>query len=126
MRRVVVRGCRMTGLLWNEGALRHVVFRDCRIDLAAFAATELEQVIFDGCILRQADFQDADLVCVRFDGCDLTGADLTGAGGRVGLRASPPDPCGDPGLPRAAGCGGEHRRGGGALPGPARPPSSPS
>jgi uncharacterized protein YjbI with pentapeptide repeats len=69
----------MTGLLWNEGALRHVVFRDCRIDLAAFAATELEQVVFDGCNLRQADFQDADLVCVRFDGCDLTGADLTGA-----------------------------------------------
>ena len=69
----------MTGLLWNEGELRHVVLRDCRIDLAAFAATELEQVVFDGCNLRQADFQDADLVCVRFDGCDLTGVDLTGA-----------------------------------------------
>ena len=28
MRRVEVRACRMTGLLWNEGALRHVVLRD--------------------------------------------------------------------------------------------------
>jgi uncharacterized protein YjbI with pentapeptide repeats len=79
MRRVVARGCRMTGLLWTEGGLRDVVLRDCAIDLASFAATTIEQVVFEGCILRQTDFQDAVLRAVRFVDCDLTGADLTGA-----------------------------------------------
>ena len=79
MLRVAAHGCRMTGLLWTEGALRDVVVRDCRIDLASFAASRIEQVVFERCNLRQTDFQDADLRGVRFVDCDLTGADLSGA-----------------------------------------------
>jgi uncharacterized protein YjbI with pentapeptide repeats len=79
MRRVIARGCRMTGLLWTEGTLRDVVLRDCVIDLASFAATTIEQVVFERCVLRQTDFQDAELRAVRFVDCDFTGADLSGA-----------------------------------------------
>jgi uncharacterized protein YjbI with pentapeptide repeats len=79
MLRVTARGCRMTGLLWTEGALRDVALSDCAIDLASFAATTIEQVTFERCILRQTDFQDADLRLVRFVDCDLTDADLSGA-----------------------------------------------
>jgi uncharacterized protein YjbI with pentapeptide repeats len=79
MRRVTARGCRMTGLLWTEGALRDVTLSDCAIDLASFAATTIEHVVFERCILRQTDFQDADLRLVRFVDCDLTDADLSGA-----------------------------------------------
>ena len=79
MRRVTVRGCRMTGLLWTEGALRDVTLSDCAIDLASFAAATVEHVVFERCILRQTDFQDADLRLVSFVDCDLTDADLSGA-----------------------------------------------
>jgi uncharacterized protein YjbI with pentapeptide repeats len=79
MRRVTARGCRLTGLLWTEGALRDVLLTDCAIDLASFAASTIEHVVFERCILRQTDFQDADLRLVRLVDCDLTGADLSGA-----------------------------------------------
>jgi uncharacterized protein YjbI with pentapeptide repeats len=79
MLRVAAQGCRMTGLLWAEGALRDVVMRDCAIDLASFAASRIEQVVFERCNLRQTDFQDAELRGVRFVDCDLSEADLSGA-----------------------------------------------
>ena len=79
MRRVSARGCRMTGLLWTEGALRDVRLSDCAIDLASFAAATIEHVVFERCILRQTDFQDADLRLVSFVDCDLTDADVSGS-----------------------------------------------
>ena len=79
MRRGNGRGCRLSGLLWTEGALRDVTLSDCAIDLASFAAATVEHVVFERCILRQTDFQDADLRLVSFVDCDLTDADLSGA-----------------------------------------------
>jgi uncharacterized protein YjbI with pentapeptide repeats len=77
--RGVVERARLTGLFWNEGALRDVVVRDCRIDLASFAKTRFEQVVFERCLLMQTELQEASLRLVRFVDCDLTEVDLTQA-----------------------------------------------
>ena len=115
MRRVIALGCRMTGLLWTEGALRDVTLSDCAIDLASFAATTIEHVVFERCILRQTDFQDADLRLVSFVDCDLTDADVSGRAPRP-LRAArlhPRRPArgGEPAW-RGDAVGGRRRRGG--------------
>ena len=78
LRRVVLRRCRLTGLLLTEGALRDVVLTECRADLTSFAACTIEQVVFEDCRLESASFQEARLRAVRFERCDLSDADLTG------------------------------------------------
>jgi uncharacterized protein YjbI with pentapeptide repeats len=78
-RRVVLRRCRLTGLLLTEGTLRDVTIAECRVDLASFAGCTLEQVVFEDCLLGGASFQDARLRSVRFSRCDLAEADLSGA-----------------------------------------------
>ena len=79
LRRVVLRRCRLTGLLLTEGRLRDVVIAESRIDLASLAACTLEQVIFEDCRMEGSSLQEARLRSVRFSRCDLTEADLTGA-----------------------------------------------
>jgi uncharacterized protein YjbI with pentapeptide repeats len=76
--RVVLRRCRLTGLLLTEGKLRDVVVADSRADLASFAACTLEQVVFEDCRLEGSSFQEARLRFVRFERCDLSEADLSG------------------------------------------------
>ena len=79
LRRVVLRRCRLTGLLLTEGRLRDVVIAESRVDLASFAACTLEQVVFEDCRIDGSSFQEARLRHVRFSDCTLTEADLTGA-----------------------------------------------
>jgi uncharacterized protein YjbI with pentapeptide repeats len=76
--RVVLRRCRLTGLLLTEGKLRDVVVAESRVDLASFAASTLEQVVFEDCRMEGSSLQDARLRAVRFERCDLSEADLTG------------------------------------------------
>jgi uncharacterized protein YjbI with pentapeptide repeats len=78
LRRVVIRGARLTGVQWPRGAIADTAFRGCRIDLATFAGTTFDRVVFEDCVLVQADFREALLRSVRFDRCDLTEADLAG------------------------------------------------
>ncbi len=79
LHRVVLRGCRMTGLQLAESTLRDVVLEHCRIDLSAFRVSTFERVVFRDCILREADFVEARLHSVVFEDCDLSGADLSHA-----------------------------------------------
>jgi uncharacterized protein YjbI with pentapeptide repeats len=76
--RVVLRRCRLTGLLLTEGRLRDVVITDSRVDLASFAGATLEQVVFEDCRLEGSSLQEARLRFVRFERCDLSEADLSG------------------------------------------------
>jgi uncharacterized protein YjbI with pentapeptide repeats len=78
LRRVVLRRCRLTGLLLTEGSLRDVVLTECRADLASFAACTIEQVVFEDCRLEGSSFQEARLRSVRFERCDLSETDLAG------------------------------------------------
>jgi uncharacterized protein YjbI with pentapeptide repeats len=68
MRRVVARGCRMTGLLWTEGGLRDVVLRAVR---------------FVDC-----DLTGADLTGARLAHCELLGCTLDDLRGTASLRGS--------------------------------------
>ena len=76
---MVLKRCRLTGVLLTEGRLRDVVISESRVDLASFAACTLEQVVFDDCRMAGSSLQEARLRFVRFDRCDLSEADLTGA-----------------------------------------------
>jgi uncharacterized protein YjbI with pentapeptide repeats len=79
MRRVVVEGGRLTGLLWTAGSIRDAEFRDCRADMASFERCQLERVLFSDCDLRDADFRSVRAESLVFSRCDLSGADLTHA-----------------------------------------------
>ncbi len=80
--RVLLRGCRMTGISLADSALRDVVFADCRIDLASFAGAKFERVVLSDCLLTQSDLQGSQLHDVRFERCDLTEVDLMDASAR--------------------------------------------
>lgn len=77
--RVELRGCRLTGLQWADGAWRDVTVSGCGADLATMRHTRLERVAFVDCRLTEADFADARLREVSFERCDLAGVDLRGA-----------------------------------------------
>lgn len=77
--RVELRGCRMTGLQWGEGAWRDVLVDGGIADLCALRHTTLERVTFSDCRLVEADFAEARLHQVTFERCDLAGADVRGA-----------------------------------------------
>ncbi|MCW2951065.1 MAG: pentapeptide repeat protein [Conexibacter sp.] len=79
LHRVVLRGCRMTGLQLAESTFRDMTIDDCRIDLAAFRVSRFERVVFRNCMLQEADFVEARLDSVVFEDCDLSGADLSHA-----------------------------------------------
>jgi uncharacterized protein YjbI with pentapeptide repeats len=78
MRRVHVKGGRMTGCLLSESRFEDVTFEDCRADLSGWALVELRRVRFASCDLRQADFQEAKLRAVVFEDCDLREVDFAG------------------------------------------------
>jgi uncharacterized protein YjbI with pentapeptide repeats len=78
LRRIELKGVRLTGAQWTRGTIGDTVFRDCRMNLAAFAGTTFERVCFERCDLRQADFREALFRSVRLTGCDLSEADISG------------------------------------------------
>lgn len=74
--RVVLRGCRMTGIQFAESTLRDVLVEDCRVDLASFRFSRLERVVFRRCLLQDLELNEAQLSSVVFEECDLSGADF--------------------------------------------------
>jgi uncharacterized protein YjbI with pentapeptide repeats len=88
LRRVVVRGCRLTGAELAESTFVDVAFEDCRLDLAALRFAQLERVVFRDCRMNECDLYDAVLKDVLLERCDLREATLTGMKAeRVELRA---------------------------------------
>lgn len=79
LRRVVLTGCRLTGLDLAEARLEEAVLRDCKLDYVNLRHAAVENVTFSGCVMSGADFQSARLRAVRFEDCNLTEADFSRA-----------------------------------------------
>jgi uncharacterized protein YjbI with pentapeptide repeats len=89
LRRVELRGSRLTGLALIEAELEDVLLHDCKLDYANLRAASLTRVTFSDCVLLDADFGGARLDSVRFEGCDLQGTDFGRAEmAEVDLRGS--------------------------------------
>lgn len=89
LRRVSLRGCRLTGLDLGEAHLEDVRLEGCKLDYANFRNSRVENVSFKECVLRGADFQGARLRGADFDDCELVEADFSRAElERVDFRGS--------------------------------------
>jgi uncharacterized protein YjbI with pentapeptide repeats len=75
--RVLLDGCRTTGLVASGLLLRNTTFRDCIVDLGVFRFATFETVEFVDCRLVGADFVSANIGAARFRRCDLTRVDLS-------------------------------------------------
>jgi uncharacterized protein YjbI with pentapeptide repeats len=73
LERVMLSGCRATGLACNDGLLSDVAFVDCKLDLTNWRFARFDAVTFEGCNLAGADFTEADLRGASFTRCDLSG-----------------------------------------------------
>jgi uncharacterized protein YjbI with pentapeptide repeats len=79
LRRVELRGSRLTGTTLIEAELTDVLLHDCKLDYANLRGATLDRVTFSDCILLDTDFAGATLSSVRFEGCKLQGTDFTRA-----------------------------------------------
>lgn len=79
LRRVTLRGCRLTGAQLGASELSDLTAEDCRFDYADLGGAQLRDSVLLGCDLREADLSHANFVRVRLERCDLRGADLRGA-----------------------------------------------
>jgi uncharacterized protein YjbI with pentapeptide repeats len=88
LRRVELRGCRLTGVELAEAKLSDVTFVDCRLDLVGLRLAQLERVVFRDCRMTECDLYGAALTDVVFERCELREATLSGARlERVEMRA---------------------------------------
>jgi len=103
LKRVELRGCRLTGVELAESVLLDVTFSDCRLDLAGLRLARLERVVFRDCRLEESDLYEASLKDVLLERCtlreaaldgvrvqrvELRGCDLTGVRGIEALRGA--------------------------------------
>jgi uncharacterized protein YjbI with pentapeptide repeats len=79
LRRVELRGVRMTGADLGGAELCDVAFVDCRLDLVSLRQARLERVCFRGCRLEELDLGGARLESVLFEDCSLRQAELSAA-----------------------------------------------
>jgi uncharacterized protein YjbI with pentapeptide repeats len=79
VRRVELRGSRLTGTTLIEAELTDVLLHDCKLDYANLRGATLDRVTFSDCVLLDTDFGGATLNSVRFEGCTLQGTDFTRA-----------------------------------------------
>ncbi len=95
LRRVVLRGSRMTGLNLGAAKIEEARFAGCKLDYANFRHCTIEHATFEDCVLTGADFQGAEIYATRFSGCQLAQADFTKAElSHVDLRGSELAPAG--------------------------------
>lgn len=76
LKRLEIRGVRLTGVVLAAAKISDTRFVDCRMDMSSLRFAELERVRFEDCRMEEADFYDAKLSSVAFAGCDLTKANL--------------------------------------------------
>ncbi|MGN6215482.1 MAG: pentapeptide repeat-containing protein [Solirubrobacterales bacterium] len=79
LRRVLLSGCRLTGLVLSEAKLEDVTFRDCKLDYANLRFAELSRVTFEDCVLTDTDCQGMRCEESRFSGCRMHGTDFSKA-----------------------------------------------
>jgi len=79
LRRVELRGCRLTGAELAEAKLSDVSFVDCRLDLVGLRLAQLERVVFRDCRMTECDLYGASLTDVLVDRCELREATFSGA-----------------------------------------------
>lgn len=95
LRRVLLRGSRMTGLSLGGARIEEARFEGCKLDYANFRHCTIEYATFEDCVLSGADFQGAKIHATRFSGCRLVGTDFTKAElSFVDLRGSELAPAG--------------------------------
>ena len=78
VRRVDVRGCRLTGTELAEATLTDVTFSDCRLDLVGLRMATLQRVVFRDCRMAECDLYGASLTDVLFERCELREATFSG------------------------------------------------
>lgn len=79
LRRVELRGCRLTGAELAEAKLSDVSFVDCRLDLVGLRLAQLERVVFRDCRMTECDLYGASLTDVLVERCELREATFGGA-----------------------------------------------
>lgn len=79
LRRVLLSGCRLTGLVLSEAKLEDVTFRGCKLDYANLRFAELTRVTFEDCVLVDTDCQGMRCEESRFTGCRMHGTDFSKA-----------------------------------------------
>lgn len=106
LRRVPVKGSRMTGLSCIGSVVRDAEFRECKLDLSNWRASVLHTVHFVQCDLAGADFSGAELRGVRFSDCNLNGAQFS----QVKVQAARFEECDLSGVGGVASLAGAHIR----------------
>jgi uncharacterized protein YjbI with pentapeptide repeats len=77
--RVEFRDCRMSGAILTRCAFRDVLFLRCRLDEANLRMSEATSIRFEDSNLVHSDLYAAQFQDARFFDCDLSGTELTRA-----------------------------------------------
>jgi hypothetical protein len=76
IRRVELRGLRLTGAVLAAAKLQDACFIQCRLDLCSLRFATLDRIRFEDCRLEEGDFYEATLNSVAFVDCFLSRATL--------------------------------------------------
>ena len=79
IRRVELRGLRLTGAVLAAAKIQDACFIQCRLDLCSLRFATLDRARFEDCRMEEADFYEAALNSVAFVDCDLSRATLAKA-----------------------------------------------
>jgi uncharacterized protein YjbI with pentapeptide repeats len=79
LRRVEIRGSRLTGFGLSGGTAQDVRILDSSLALASFAFSKFKDAIFERVDLSETSFMQAQLETVTFVDCKLAGTDFRGA-----------------------------------------------
>lgn len=79
LRRVELRGCRLTGVELGEALLEDVTLDACQLGLSGMRFARLTRVVLRDCPMTECDLAGAALEDVLLERCDLRGAALHGA-----------------------------------------------
>ena len=71
LRRTVIKGVRMSGLVAHTLVAENIEFIECKLDMANLRSGKFKNVIFIDCVLTESDFQGSSFINVRFSNCDI-------------------------------------------------------
>lgn len=71
LRRTIIKGARMSGLIAHTLVAENVEFIGCKLDMVNFRGSKIKNVVFTDCVLAEADLQGSTLTNVRFNNCDI-------------------------------------------------------